>query len=159
MGMNYYLVYNEKEANTCHCCGHETTKNKELHLGKSSSGWTFALHVYPDQGIHTWGDVLYEVMQATGKGGWIKDEYGTEVEIEMFVGIVTERGSDKTLDERVAFMNIPGWYSPMAYRSVDELLKRNNAVAGPNNLLRHKIGNGCIGHGDGTYDYLVGEFS
>lgn len=56
-------------------------------------------------------------------------------------------------------MNIPGWYSPMAYRSIEEMLQRNNAVPGPNNLLRHKIDQHCIGHGDGTYDYLVGEFS
>jgi len=31
---------------------------------------------------------------------------------------------------------------------------------GPNELLRHKIdGTFCIGHGPGTYDYLIGYFS
>jgi hypothetical protein len=159
MSTNYYLVYNETIDNTCPCCGHGIVKKKELHLGKSSSGWTFALHVYPEQGIYTWADIMYECVYAIKDGGWIRDEYGTEVEYEMFTGIVEDRGSDKTLSEKVAFMNIPGWHSPMAYRSVEEMLQRNNAVAGPNNLLRHKIDQYCIGQGDGTYDYLVGEFS
>jgi len=156
MGTNYYLVYNEKIDSICPCCEHKTTKDKELHLGKSSNGWTFALHVYPEQGIHTWGDVLYEALQATGKGGWIKDEYGTEVEIDMFVDIVTERGSDNTIDEVVEKNNRLGFST---VESVRYCLAYNMAVRGPNNLLRCKIGNGCIGHGDGTYDYIVGEFS
>lgn len=153
MGTNYYLVYNETIKDTCPCCRHETVKKKELHLGESSGGWTFALHVYPGQGIHTWADVLYEILQVTGKGGWIKDEYGTEVEIEMFVDIVTERSSDYTLEHSIATA-----YNTR-YKDVDDYLKRNNAVAGPNNLLRHKLDQYCIGHGGGTYDYLVGEFS
>lgn len=155
MGTNYYLVYNETIDDTCPCCGHEIVKKKELHLGKSSSGWAFTLHVYPEQGIHTWGDVLYEILQATGKGGWIKDEYGTEVEIEMFVDIVTERSSRYTLEHSIAIATA---YNTR-YKDVDDYLKRNNAVAGPNNLLRHRIDRYCIGHGDGTYDYCVGEFS
>ncbi len=156
MGTNYYLVYNEKEAATCPCCGHETIKYKELHLGKSSSGWTFALRVYPEQGIHTWGDVLYEILYATCKGGWIKDEYGTEVETDMFIDIVTERGSDNTIDEMVEKNNRLGFST---VESVGYYLAYNMAVRGPNNLLRHKIDRCCVGHGEGTYDYIVGEFS
>lgn len=156
MGTNYYLVYNEKVDSVCPCCKHEITKYKELHLGKSSNGWTFALHVYPEQGIHTWGDVLYEILYATGKGGWIKDEYGTEVETDMFIDIVTERGSNNTIDEMVEKNNRLGFST---VEGVGYYLAYNMAVRGPNNLLRPKIGNGCIGHGGGTYDYLVGEFS
>ena len=155
MGTNYYLVYNEKVTNKCPCCEQEITKYKELHLGKSSNGWTFALHVYPEQGIHTWGDVLYEILQATGKGGWIKDNYGTEVEIDMFVDVVTERSGPYTLEHSIAIATAYNTW----YKDVADYLKLNDAAAGPNILLRHKIGNGCIGLGDGTYDYLVGEFS
>lgn len=156
MGTNYYLVYNEKIDSICPCCEHEITKYKELHLGKSSNGWTFALHVYPEQGIHTWGDVLYEILHATGKGGWIKDEYGTEVETDMFIDIVTERGSDNTIDEMVEKNNRLGFST---VESVGYYLAYNMAVRGPNNLLRHKIDQYCVGHGEGTYDYIVGEFS
>lgn len=156
MSTNYYLVYNEKVTDKCPCCEQEITKNKELHLGKSSSGWTFALHVYPEQGIHTWGDVLYEILYATCKGGWIKDEYGTEVETDMFIDIVTERGSDNTIDEMVEKNNRLGFST---VESVGYYLAYNMAVRGPNNLLRHKIDRCCVGHGEGTYDYIVGEFS
>ena len=155
MGTNYYLVYNEKEAATCPCCGHETIKSKELHIGKSSSGWTFSLHVYPDVDIRNWNDIQLECLHAIGKGGWIKDEYGTAVEWEMFVNIVTERSSMETLEHSVAICSAYGSWC----KGVDDYLERNNAIAGPNNLLRHKIDRCCVGHGEGTYDYIVGEFS
>ena len=41
MGTNYYL-----SSKPCSCCGR---KDSQRHIGKSSAGWVFALHVYPDQ--------------------------------------------------------------------------------------------------------------
>lgn len=42
----------------------------------------------------------------------------------------------------------------------DTFLHQNHAVMGPNNLCRSEIdGIHCIGHGDGTWDYHIGEFS
>lgn len=157
MGTNYYLVYNETIDDTCPCCGHSIIKKKELHLGKSSSGWTFALHVYPEKGIYTWADIQFEIVYAIKDGGYIKDGYGDEVvEYNAFLEIVEERGCQQTFDHQFALAN---YYSPHI-RSVEDYLQRNNAVRGPNNLLRSKIDNvHCIGHGKGTYDYCVGEFS
>jgi hypothetical protein len=40
-----------------------------------------------------------------------------------------------------------------------EWLKRNCAVPGPNNLVRHALEHGCIGHGEGTWDLLDCDFS
>jgi hypothetical protein len=40
-----------------------------------------------------------------------------------------------------------------------EKLESNHAERGPNNLLRHQIGEGCIGHGAGTWDLIEGGFS
>ena len=46
------------------------------------------------------------------------------------------------------------------YDSWEEFHRRNNSEIGPNGLLRHKVtGNHCVGHGDGTYDYIKGVFS
>lgn len=46
------------------------------------------------------------------------------------------------------------------YRDLNHFLEMNNAELGPNNLLRHKIdGQFCIGHGEGTWDYCIGDFS
>jgi hypothetical protein len=40
------------------------------------------------------------------------------------------------------------------------MLGKNGAVMGPNNLFRSKIDNRfCIGYGEGTWDYVIGDFS
>lgn len=49
---------------------------------------------------------------------------------------------------------------PFGYASWDEFYTRNNAVPGPNGLARHRIDMAhCIGHGAGTWDLILGEFS
>jgi hypothetical protein len=47
---------------------------------------------------------------------------------------------------------------PQRERS-QEYFRQNLAEEGPNNLMRHTIGRHCVGHGDGTYDLVPGEFS
>jgi hypothetical protein len=40
------------------------------------------------------------------------------------------------------------------------VLAKNHAELGPNGLLRSKVDDvHCIGHGEGTYDYIAGDFS
>ena len=46
MGTNYYL-YQKPD---CECCGRPF---EPLHIGKSSAGWCFALHIMPEDGIST----------------------------------------------------------------------------------------------------------
>jgi len=48
MGTNYYLVKNERPP--CPCC-ERTYVQERLHIGKSSGGWCFALHVIPEMGM------------------------------------------------------------------------------------------------------------
>lgn len=48
MGTNYYL-----QKNVCGCCGRP---EKQIHIGKSSAGWAFALRVYPHDGIKDYDD-------------------------------------------------------------------------------------------------------
>lgn len=45
--------------------------------------------------------------------------------------------------------------------SVEHMRSRilERAWSGPGGLKRHPIDNFCIGHGDGTYDLIQGEFS
>ncbi len=43
-------------------------------------------------------------------------------------------------------------------RRAPGFLDRNYAIEGPNGLVRHRIGNGCISHGTGTWDCIVGDF-
>ncbi len=49
MGTNYYL----HEKPDCECCGRPF---EALHIGKSSSGWCFSLHVMPEDMINTLDD-------------------------------------------------------------------------------------------------------
>ena len=145
MGTNYY-------AEQTHLVEPATT----LHLGKSSAGWCFALHIYPDMGISSYADMIamLERCSVLGIHEWqIKDEYGRNISISEFKGVVANRnGGPKPL--RLSFQK-SGWYS-----SFKDFLDKNSAQEGPFNLLRANIdGELCVGHGDGTFDYFVHDFS
>ena len=136
MGTNYYAF------NICPTCNHE----EELHLGKSSAGWCFSLHIYPELEINT----LEELVQyISNKGYKIKNEYGEEKTINEFLDVVTNR----SWPHERKFPD--GWYAGWS-----DFLEENHAEEGPNGLVRHKLENGhCIGHGEGTWDYIIGDFS
>ena len=112
MGTNFYL-----ESKPCECCGRA---DEPLHIGKSSAGWAFALHVYPEKGINNLYDWRKILKETNGK-------------------IVNEYGDEKTYDEMI-----------------DDITNRSHPRG-----LQHSLVDGrhCIGNGEGTYDYIIGEFS
>lgn len=129
MGTNYYL-----QRDICSHCGRS---DERLHIGKSSAGWCFSLHVDADEGINNLDDwkALWSAPNAR-----IVDEYGREISSEQMLKTITER----------------------AWPERDRLTKyyaQNHAEPGPNNLMRHQIGHYCVGHGEGTWDLIPGEFS
>ena len=78
MGTNYYV-----KREVCPHCGRG---DGDLHVGKSSGGWTFALHVYPDDNINTlddWKPIL--------ERSEIRDEYGRSVSYPDLLAVITER--------------------------------------------------------------------
>lgn len=128
MGTNYYL-----RENICPHCG---KCEKELHIGKSSGGWCFSLHVIPDEGINS--------LEDWGKrwpGGSIFDEYGREIPVAEMIETINARGRAE-----------PSKWTQDEYR-------KNHAEPGPKNLVRHAIGRYCVGHGAGTWDLIPGDFS
>jgi hypothetical protein len=130
MGTNYYLHTK--------VCPHCQKPAEILHIGKSSAGWCFALHVDPEKGIHDFSDWKERFSAEDSK---IFDEYGAEVPVDIMLSNITNR----TWDEKD---HSEDWY------------KNNSAVHGPRGLSRSAIdGSHCIGHGFGTYDYIIGEFS
>lgn len=130
MGTNYYLEDQEP-------CSHCGRPYERVHIGKSSGGWCFSLHVIPERGINSLED-----WKANWQGKKIYNEYGDEVSHEEMISIITERSWNKNLPSD------PNWFS------------QNYAEIGPNNLARHKIdGHHCIGHGDGTWDLIATDFS
>lgn len=125
MGTNYYL-----EFEACAACGHPKDR---MHIGKSSMGWVFALHVYPDKGIRDLPDWV-ALFDKTGTR--IVDEYRQEIGTrDMLLKIVGR---------------IPS--GPQAIKP-DSWYAENHAVPGPYGLARSKIsGLGSAAHGPGTYD-------
>jgi len=115
----------------CAHCGRGESK----HIGKGSAGWCFLLHIYPDEGINDLPD--WEKKWTTGT---ITNEYDDEVSVAKMKSHITERSWS---GNRVGFN-----------------YDRNDAVPGPNGLVRCKISDWhCIGHGAGTWDLLISDFS
>lgn len=131
MGTNYY--WHEKEA--CPTCKREY---EPLHIGKSSGGWHFALHVISEIGVNDLEDWLILWQKP---GSYIIDEYGQEISFNEMKSIITERSWE-----------VKSNWTPGKYHS-------NHAEPGLNGLARHVIGLGCVKHGAGTWDCIEGEFS
>jgi hypothetical protein len=129
MGTNYY--WHEREP--CQTCGR---RDEPLHIGKSSVGWVFALHIMPDDGINDLPD-----WEARWDRGRIEDEYGRALSPDEMRNIITGRQGAH------AQAMTPAW------------LRENSAEHGPNGLARARIDHHCVGHGSGTWDLHRGDFS
>ena len=128
MGTNYY--WHED------ICPHCKRTSEPIHIGKSSGGWCFALHILPELGITTLED-----WQAKWKTGVILDEYNSTISPDEMLQTITNRSwNGDVVKDRI-------WWDS------------NKAEPGPNNLARSKVdGRRCVGHGEGTWDYFEGEF-
>lgn len=133
MGTNYYL---HEETDRCPECGQDTTTT--LHIGKSSAGWVFALRVHPGLGISDLADWIPRFDDPKTE---IVDEYGKTIGAAQMMDIICNRRREHP-PESLA------WYDA------------NTAEPGPNNLARAKLRpDSVVGHGAGTWDLHVGEFS
>lgn len=86
MGTNYYLK--EPDTNVCDCCRH-SDPGRELHIGKSSAGWVFSLHIYPELGINDLENWVYWWTKGT-----ITNEYGETLSPGEMMHIIQNRGPD-----------------------------------------------------------------
>ena len=141
VGTNY-----DWRSKICLTCGHAA---EERHIGKSSGGWCFALHVYPEEGIQSLADWMKK--WAEDPHGVIRNEYDEIVPTEDMISTITRRSWPVGDDVAPSLK----WF------------EANHAEPGPYGLARHKIdrgrageyGSGCIEHGEGTWDLITGEFS
>lgn len=111
MGTNYYL----HEKPDCECCGRP---HEPLHIGKSSAGWNFLVHIMPEYGINRLDDWR---ARWSKPGTYIRNEYGDRVPIEVMESAVTQRAPD---------LKRTPWHDK-----------------------------NCYGYGEGTWDYITGDFS
>lgn len=156
MGTNHYF-----QKGPCPCCGHAP---EPIHLGKSSFGWTYALHIRPECEVRTLNDLVKWLKDELGQFKspqqyWprIADEYGSTLSLDEWLGVVTGRGVDRGWPDNWWDQGVAGrsWYT-----SEEDFHRKNHSERGPNGLLRRRVnGEYCIGHGEGTWDYCVGEFS
>jgi len=121
MGTNYYL--HKESPSKCVHCNHDP-HSQVLHIGKSSFGWCFSLHIIPERGINS----LEDWVGLWGKPGTkILNEYDEEVLPEDMLKIITTRG--------------PGKWAPEGMEP------------------HRSVGDHCVGHGSGSWDLIIGEFS
>lgn len=151
MGTNYYWY----ECPPCSECGHEADP---LHVGKSSSGWCFSLHIYPELGIET----LDDWVDRWGRyGSEIRDESLKRVYPDEMRRIVTDReGLPDPLTGEVGFVG--EWWKRHhpQYQDEEHFHLCNSSVRGPLGLVRCRLIEGiCVGHGEGTWDLFIGDFS
>lgn len=143
MGTNFYL----HQKPPCECCGRPF--DDALHIGESSSGWCFTLHVIPEDGINDLDDWR---RLWSAPGAVILDEYGESLSPEEMEARIKDRGGPRNWNAR-------WWEYCGSYSSEVDFHRRNMSERGPNGLLRHAIGDHCIKHGEGTWDCIIGEFS
>jgi hypothetical protein len=135
MGTNYYW----HEKGTCEHCGRRDTG---IHIGKSSAGWCFGLHVYdPKRDDYDIPSLAAWEKLWNQPGSEVLNEYGETVTPERMLFIVTDRSHPDR-----------DWSTP----DNRDFLRSNNAAPGPNGLARHTYGN--VMAGDGTYDLCWYEF-
>lgn len=134
MGTNYYWT---PEPPSCSECERPFDV---LHIGKSSYGWCFALHVIPERGLVTLNDWHLNFVTGT-----IKDEYGRSVTTAEMLSIITDRRHPSD------------WPDAEPSEEETSFMESNSAERGPRGLLRHRVGRACLSHGDGTYDLVDGD--
>lgn len=173
MGTNYYLFVDrgrteqfEDHAKATDWEGYPAEVRKvavPLHIGKSSCGWCFSLHVIPELGLNDWRD--WEALASVWRDR-IYNEYGERKTLEDLRSTIFERSGKPTpafvtvydpsrLDSRT------GEYATRPItRAEYELSHMGGAHQDPKyHLYRHPVGRYCVGHGDGPYDLVPGEFS
>jgi hypothetical protein len=91
MGVNYY--FQPDDNSTCPHCGRGD--KPPIHIGKSSFGWAFALHVERPGTIEDHvPSTLHEWYTLFEKGGRITNEYGDLISVRFMKEIITERPSE-----------------------------------------------------------------
>jgi hypothetical protein len=89
MGTNYYLT--KQNGEICPHCG-RANSTERLHIGKSSAGWCFSLHVYPEKEIHDLADWL-PLFESCA----IEDEYDKRVSPKEMIQAITNRSHPRGL--------------------------------------------------------------
>lgn len=101
----------------------------------------------PEDGIQTLDDWRKLIQDPKNK---VIDEYSDQLTPEYMLNIIQDRGRAVEWDDWV----------PHGYVSEQDFHAKNGSERGPKNLIRRRRdGQRCIGHGEGTWDYIAVNFS
>jgi len=135
LGTNFFSILNFTQQSCDPFSLKSLERHESFHIGKSSIGWCFSLHVIPEIGIHSfegWVPILMNPER------FIVDEYQKVISFMQLYSIIHDRKGENNF--------------------TSEQLAANFAIQDASGLLRHEIGGNCIAHGPGTYDLMVGYF-
>lgn len=139
MGTNYYFVQN--------VCAHCQRGDERLHIGKSSFGWVFALHVRSDRDFdHRYPEDLEGWRKRWAQpDSYIVNEYGD---------LVHPSNMEQTVSGRTGKVGEPNPWSEHATRA-------NYAEWDEKVGLFRTVPDGihCVANGKGTWDLHIGDFS
>lgn len=146
MGTNYYLYLKSdyevisnyfkvrKNNNLFNFAEYEFLSPIRIHIGKSSCGWKFCLHIYPNHNINSFKD-WYDILQ--NDEYIITDEYNEVISINKMINIITKK--------------------PRVYKKEDTgKIIDNQYIVSEVGLLQHSY-QGFIVVKNETYDYLICE--
>ena len=104
MGTNYYMRYKSK---TCECCNRT---DEEVHIGKSSHGWTFSFKGYAnDTDNPRIEDIEDWVFTLSDKDTYIVNEYEDIVDKDEFWTMVHEKALNKDNKNHSELYNSGNW--------------------------------------------------
>ena len=82
MGVNFYW-HEKPKCDKCGRCG------ERVHIGKSSFGWCFGLHIHPHDDIYNLSDWIERFDHP---GSWIENEYGEVISKEEMLQWIRREG-------------------------------------------------------------------
>ena len=89
MGMNHYIKTGKKKLEHCYACGFDHEVDELIHVGKSSIGRYYTLHLDKERGLYDLETWKKFIEKSLAEGAKIVDETGDELTYEDLLHSIT----------------------------------------------------------------------
>ena len=148
MGTNYYLHIKKPDQKVVTPMSFNT-----YHIGKSSYGWAFSLHVDEYEGVNSLQDLKNKILEA-GENAIIQDEYENIFTLDELLSVILDRSWGNYCASEEVFKTSKHMFPDDSFTSTRHKIYKS--------MRRHTIdGRFCVGWSseEETYDLIQGEFS
>ena len=148
MGTNYYLHIKKPDQKVVTPMSFNT-----YHIGKSSYGWAFSLHVDEYEGVNSLQDLKNKILEA-GENATIQDEYGNIFTLDELLSVILDRSWGNYCASEEEFKTSKHMFPDDFLTSTRHKIYKS--------MRRHTIdGRFCVGWSseEETYDLIKGSFS